>query len=301
MTHQVEVRPLSDEDDWEDLAVGHPLTWLFPFWKSLTGIEIAWFTGLLDGRAVGIAAGCPLPYAADGYGVGAVNVRPEARRQGVGTALFEATVDSVRGRVPGIQLNHAAVDAPALAAAAAWGLRETGRHQESVLDLTSLDRAAFEAKAAAPGVRIEPLPSFAEIDDEGWHELYAFVNARYREAPDAVGGEGLPYDEFRAMVSRPWMLATARDDAGAYLGFTVVMDHAAKPHGTNTFFTGVVAEARGRGIATALKCHQALLMADEGITSITTQNMEGNAPILAANRTLGFVPDFVYVDVVRDL
>ena len=42
-------------------------------------------------------------------------------------------------------------------------------------------------------------------------------------------------------------------------------------------------------------------MADEGISSITTQNMEGNAPILAANRTLGFVPDFVYVDVVRDL
>jgi hypothetical protein len=161
------------------------------------------FTGLLDGRAVG-------------------------------TALFEATVDSVRGRVPGIQLNHAAVDAPALAAAAAWGLRETGRHQESVLDLSSLDRAAFEAKAAAPGVRIEPLPSFAEIDDEAWHELCAFVNARYREAPDAVGGEGLPYDEFRAMVSRPWMLATARDDAGACLGFTVVMDHAAKPHGTNT-------------------------------------------------------------------
>ena len=170
-----------------------------------------------------------MPYAADGYGVGAVNVRPEARRQGVGTALFEATVDSVRGRVPGTQLNHAAVDRPASAAAAAWGLRETGRHQESVLDLTSLD----------------------------WHELYAFVNARYREAPDAVGGAGLPYDEFRAMGSRPWMLATARDGAGAYLGFTVVMDHAAKPHGTNTFFTGVVAEARGRGIATALKCHQA--------------------------------------------
>ena len=128
-----------------------------------------------------------------------------------------------------------------------------------------------------------------------------FVDARYVESPDAVGGDGLPYDEFRRMVKQPWMLATARDESGEYLGVTLVMEHRAKPRGTNTFFTGVVAEARGRGIAAALKCHQALLMADEGITSITTQNMKGNTPILAANRTLGFVPDFVYVDVVRDL
>lgn len=292
---------MSDDDDWEALATGHPLSWQFPFWKSLSGIEIAWFTGLLDGRPVGIAAGCPLPYAADGYGVGALNVRPDARRQGLGTVLFEATVDAVRGRVPGIQYNHGADDAPGAAAAAAWGLRETGRHQESVLDLTSLDRAAFQAKAVGAGVRIEQLPPFSEIDDRTWHDLYAFVAARSREAPDAVGGESLPYDEFRAMVTQPWMLLTARDDAGDHLGVTLVMDHAAKPRGMNTFFTGVVAEARGRGIATALKCRQALVMADHGMTSLTTQNMEGNEPILAANRTLGFVPDFVYVDVVLDL
>ena len=41
---------MSEDDDWEALSRGHPLTWLFPFRKSLTGIEIAWLTGLLDGR-----------------------------------------------------------------------------------------------------------------------------------------------------------------------------------------------------------------------------------------------------------
>lgn len=270
MTPLVEIRPMSEDDDWEALSLGHPLTWLFPFWKSLTGIEIAWFTGLLDGRPVGLAAACPLPFATGGYGVGAVGVRPEARRQGVGTALFEAAVDVVRGRVPGIQLNHAA---------------------------DSADGAA----AAATGVRIEPLPPLADIDDEAWHDLYVFVDARYKESPDAVGGDGLPYDEFRAMVKQPWMLATARDESGDYLGVTLVMDHRAKRTARTPSSPGVVAEARGRGIASALKCHQALLMADQGLTSLTTQNMEGNAPILAANRTLGFVPDFVYVDVVRDL
>jgi GNAT superfamily N-acetyltransferase len=299
MTPQVEVRPMSEDDDWEALAVGHPLSWLFPFWKTLNGID--WFTGLLDGRPAGLAAGCSLPYAADRYGVGALNVVPEARRHGLGTALYEATVEAVRGRAPGIQFNRAADDQAAEAAAAAWGLRETGRHQESVLDLTTFDRAAFEAKAAAPGVRIEPLPPLVEIDDRAWQDLYAFYDARSREAPDAVGGESLPYDEFRAMLHQPWMLATARDDAGGYVGITLVMDHPAKPEGANTFFTVVVGEGRGRGIATALKCHQALLMADVGVTSLTTQNMEGNEAILAANRTLGFVPDFVYVDLVLAL
>lgn len=302
MTHRVEVRPLTEDDDWQALDAGNPLSWQAPFWRSLTTIEIHWFAGLLDGRPVGLAAGCPVPYAGGGRGVGLVNVRPEARRHGVGTALLEAASAVVRGRLPGIQLNHVADDPETDAAVAAWGLREVARHQESVLDLTALDRAAFEARAAIPGVTIRPLPPFAEIDDQSWRELYEFVAARIVEAPDAAGGaEALPFDAFRTMLRAPWMCATAVDEDDRYLGVTFVMDRPFTAGATNTFFTGVAAGARGRGIASALKCRQALLMADEGVTRLFTQNMEGNAPILAANRTLGFVPDFVYVDVVRDL
>jgi GNAT superfamily N-acetyltransferase len=302
MTPQIEVRPLTGADDWEALDTGNPLAWQAPFWRSLTSVEIHWFVGLLGGRPVGLAAGCPLPYAAGGRGVGLVNVRPEARRHGVGTALLEAASAVVRGRLPGIQVSHVADHPDTDAAVAAWGLREVARHQESVLDLTTLDRAAFEARAAGTGVTIAPLPPFADMDDREWRDLHAFFAARYVEAPDAAGGgESLPYDEFRTMVRAPWMCATAVDDEGRYLGVTFVMDHPVEAGATNTFFTGVAAEARGRGIASALKCRQALRMADEGITRLSTQNMAGNEPILAANRRLGFVPDFVYVDVVRDL
>ena len=43
----------------------------------------------------------------------------------------------------------------------------------------------------------------------------------------------------------------------------------------------------------------ALAMADLGIGRLHTQNMEGNLPIIAANRALGFVRERGYVDVVR--
>ncbi|WP_269211213.1 hypothetical protein [Nocardioides sp. cx-169] len=42
-------------------------------------------------------------------------------------------------------------------------------------------------------------------------------------------------------------------------------------------------------------------MADYGVRAIYTQNMAGNDAILAANRTLGFVRDSGYCDVLVSL
>ena len=102
------------------------------------------------------------------------------------------------------------------------------------------------------------------------------------------------------MVDEPWMLLTARDGA-VLVGVTQVMRRPGDPSAMNTFFTGVIAAARGRGIATALKTRQALLMVDRGVARVFTQNMEGNEAILAANRALGFVRASGYVDVAQEL
>ena len=55
--------------------------------------------------------------------------------------------------------------------------------------------------------------------------------------------------------------------------------------------------ARGLGVATALKAQHALAMRARGHHAIYTQNMDENAPILAANDRLGFtvVPGFFSV------
>jgi GNAT superfamily N-acetyltransferase len=91
---------------------------------------------------------------------------------------------------------------------------------------------------------------------------------------------------------------TARD-GGTTIGFTSVVPRAGDPEATNTFFTGVHPAARGRGLAASMKARHALVMADRGIKRVYTQNMDGNEPILAANRSLGFRPHGGYVDVTE--
>jgi len=83
---------------------------------------------------------------------------------------------------------------------------------------------------------------------------------------------------------------------GRLVGMTAVMDRA-KDEALNTFFTGVRREARGSGLSTALKAQHALTMRARGHHRIFTQNMDQNAPILAANERLGFsvVPGYYAV------
>ena len=56
-------------------------------------------------------------------------------------------------------------------------------------------------------------------------------------------------------------------------------------------------DARGAGLSTALKAQHALVMRARGHHRIYTQNMDQNAPILAANDRLGFtvVPGYYAV------
>lgn len=297
----VTVRRMTDEDDLGAVNVGNPMGWQAVWWQDLTvTMDIAWFIGLVDGVPAGFAAVCPLPVAAGGNGAAIVHVLPEYRRRGLGGALRGAVEDVARGQRPGLTYSYVEGDADGEGAARAWRLPVVGRHQESVLDLGVVDQEHYLAKSIVPGVVISEL-SIGDTDDAAWRSLHEFVQARLREAPDSTDGGGdLPYESFRDMVDEPWMLLAARDGA-VLVGVTQVTRRPGDPSAMNTFFTGVTPAARGRGIASALKTRQALLMAERGVERVFTQNMEGNDAILAANRTLGFVRASGYVDVAGDL
>lgn len=301
---RVSVRSLTEDDDLGALTEGDPLAWQADWWQDMeqkTGIAAHWFVACLDDKPVGYAAGLPLAVGVGGTAHAIMNVVPRARRRGVGAALKAAVEDALRGQFPGVVFGYDDKAEDAIAVAAAWSLEEVGRHHESVLDLQKIDREAFAAKAAAPGVELRHLPPLADIDDAQWAELHAYVQERFLEAPDSADGGGeLRFEVFRVQITEPWMLFEAIED-GVRLGVTFVMRHPEKHESVNTFFTGVNPEARGRGIAIALKSAQALHMAELGVPSIYTQNMVGNEPILAANRTMGFVRDSGYVDVLVPL
>jgi GNAT superfamily N-acetyltransferase len=295
---RVTVRPLADDDDLDALDDGNPLAWMTAWWRNLPELEFHWYVALLDDEPVGLGAVAPLPIAAGGCGAGVLNVIPRARRGGVATTMRRTLEDKARGRVPGVVYTYLAGDPDAEAATRAWALQEVGRHHESVLDLASVDRALLSRKADVPELVVATLGPLEAIDQDEWTALHGFVQDRFREAPDSAEGGGLlPFDVFRGLIREPWMLMTAHLD-GVLVGVTLVVPRPGRTDATNTFFTGVLPEARGRGIATALKAAQALTMADLGIVALYTQNMDGNEPILAANRTLGFRRGSVHVDVL---
>ncbi|MCW2756208.1 MAG: acetyltransferase [Marmoricola sp.] len=295
------VRAMNDGESIESLNVGNPHAWVAARWREIDTPEvpISWFVGLLDDRPVGWAAAAPFPFAQGGLGKALIQVLAPSRRRGVGAALRETVEEVVRAAgLPGVQASHDTQDPDAVAAVATWGLCEVARHQESVLDLTAIDRVAFTLQAATAGVELAVIPDSRDMSETDWQRLHTFVEARHREAPDSADGGGdLPYRTFREAMSEPWMVALASEH-GRWIGCACVLRRSGTPDVANTAFTGVVRDARGRGIATALKCHQSIVMADHGLARLYTQTMDGNEPILAANRTLGFRIVGEYADVV---
>jgi hypothetical protein len=79
-----------------------------------------------------------------------VYVLPEARRRGVGRALFETLVDETRAHgLPGVKAEMPDDDPASLATALSWECSEVGHHRESVLDLATIDDA-LDLRPAAP-------------------------------------------------------------------------------------------------------------------------------------------------------
>ncbi|HVV77676.1 MAG TPA: GNAT family N-acetyltransferase [Mycobacteriales bacterium] len=284
----VEVRLLDADDDFDALNVGNPMAPTAMFlWRSRRphDPESHWFAGLLDSVPVGFAAARSVPVTAAGYGSAIIAVRPEARRRGVASALREAVAEACRGRVPGVGYRCLAGHADTAATIAAWNLEITDKSIESVLDLREIDRGAYELMAAAPGVGMR---TAGDLDEASWREVYDFVADRFRETPDFGGaGQGPRYEAFRAMLPQPWMVLLGYE-SGRLIGVTFAGYRAGDAAEVNTILTGVVADARGRGVATGLKARHALMLADRGVARIYTQNMAGNAPIRAANEHMGF-------------
>jgi GNAT superfamily N-acetyltransferase len=295
------VRDLTAAEDLTALIELDPLGWEVHQWFALAGslpdYDMFRWAAEDDGALVGYCLAVPYPFAAGGYGMSLMFVHPDHRRRGIGGEFRRRIHDGFRGRVPGVMMHRVEGIDDSDAAAAAWGLRETGRHQESFLDLTTFDRSRFEELGQADGIEFVPLRE--DLDDAGWQGLCDYAEQRFLESPDSGGdAEFLPITAFRAALPDSWMLMTAEQD-GRPVGITFVVRRPGTEHDTNTWFTGVSPEARGRGLSTALKARQAIVMADAGIETLYTQNMDGNEPILRANRTLGFQTGLRLVDGVE--
>lgn len=299
----VVLRDVRDDDDLDAINAGCTVWFGGGQLRELMAVEDgtpkAMWVAELDGVAAGFAQALGAGVSDGHRGIAYVWVRPESRRRGVGTALWRAVLEvAAPDRVPGVMVQPDDKDATTLEVALAHGLTRRGLHLESELDLSRVEELRHLAAAPrAPGVELRPLPDDGE---QPWRDFAEVFHRLMRDTPDnADGAEDMPYAIMRTLLKEPWQVFGAWSD-DRLVGFTSVMVRDAEAGRLNTMLTAVDRDRRGLGLGTALKTAHALALHEAGWSTVVTQNMEGNAAILASNRTLGFVPTLGKRDLAFD-
>ena len=187
------------------------------------------------------------------------------------------------------------------------GYEVVERRWESTLDLRRCDlndlRAAVE-QSASSGVRILSIAALAAERSDWKHDLHRLYTAVEQDVPAPFPIQEVPFGDFevlslgRRLVRDGFFVALDGDEL---VGLTEPQLVDEVPHAIDQNLTGVRADHRGRGIATALKARAAIWAVQAGYTSIRTQNAQSNVGMLAVNDRLGFKRDRATIEYLKDL
>lgn len=210
--------------------------------------------------------------SAAGNALAMARVLPEARKRGIGSALVEAARErataigreSIWGRVR---------DAESLAFAEKRGFRELTR------EITVLRELRPGDGEAAPGI--------VPLRDEHLQQAYEVWAECLPEIHVPLVGEVPPYEEWleqEAGADGPALVALDGDRVVGYARLCQTGLSHRLEHG----LTAVRHSHRRRGLGSALKQAQIKWAADNGYRELTSEMVEGNAPMRALNERLGY-------------
>ncbi len=209
-----------------------------------------------------------------------IQVPPEDRRRGIGSALATAVTERCAELGAGRLLVVVGDDSASQTFATKRGFTIGRRMSHSAADLTT----AREPVAPPEGLRVA---TYDELDPQ---QLYdAEVQVR-DDDPSGLSG-GPAYEEWvRTSWSNPdnrYDLSVAVLDGDRVLSFvTTTADPDRKMIWSN--LTGTIPAARGRGLAKVVKSVALARSRDAGFTVASTGNDAANEPMLAVNRWLGY-------------
>jgi GNAT superfamily N-acetyltransferase len=216
-----------------------------------------------------------------------VRVLREARRRGVGSALFCAISEHARsiGRT-GLYTIVRLDDVDSNAYLGKRGFEEVLRLEE-----VSLPLAVAQPDTTPPdGVQIVP---FGTEFDERVHPIAIEID---RDIPTAHPIAPLALDDWRRRMLGPGVLrelsfvAVAEDDV---VGYAIVGE--AEPGVADHWITGVVRDWRGRGLARALKAVQIDAARRAGLQELRSEYESENAPMRRINQRLGYRPRLTWL------
>jgi len=224
-----------------------------------------------------------------------VLIRPERRRQGLGTALLERVIERAR-ELGVVTLRSDHETAAGAAFAARFGAVDEQRVVRSLLPLQTA-----ELPEPRPADRFRLVNWLTRVPDE---HVDAYVRARVAmdDAPAPEGMDFPTWDEGKIRASEESLVKRGRE-----MRLTVAMAHDGEigaftelRHSSGSVLaltddTGTVAEHRGKGLARAVKLESLRRLRDDHpeIEAVTTRNAEENAAMRGLNTSIGFRPTVV--------
>jgi len=219
------------------------------------------------------------------------------RQRGIGAQLYDNALDFAIGHgAAALESEVREDDASGLRFARHRGFAIARHIFESAIDLAAFDEKPFDGlleDVQAGGVRFLSLADVA-MDPGYFRQLYE-VNYRAVLDDPASTGNWVSFEEFERTVRGaswfdPYGQIMALDAAsGAVIGLAAVgfFEHTNR---ASNMITGVDRAYRGRRIALALKLLTIRYAKARGSDAIVTNNDSQNAPMLAINHKLGYVP-----------
>jgi mycothiol synthase len=231
-----------------------------------------------------------------------VNVHPEARRRGHGTALLDAVRERARLRGVRVLIGAHATEA-GRRFAAGKGAKDTLREVRSLLRLP-VEAAAQPVDRYRIRSWVGPTPE--ELLDSFAHAREAINDAPFPSDEEREVWDGARVRHLEAALEqreRDIRVTVALDAQDEVVAVTELRVSRIPGAVANTEDTAVVAEHRREGLARWIKLESLrALQADRpDVRLVTTVNAEQNEPILALNRALGFSPVSVQTSCVLEV
>jgi mycothiol synthase len=234
-----------------------------------------------------VGVGCVAPTDSSGRLYVGVRVLPEARRRGIGSALYELVVDHARRLGPEWLSTMVSGGEPeALAWAERRGCEEYGRQVELVREL-----GGGERRPEPPdGIRV------VELTEDLYDAAYELTQEAWEDLPTEVKVDAPSYEVWLE-EEVPGPVAFVALDDGAVVGFAALLERG--PGLLEHGLTATRRTHRRRGIATALKRTEIAWAAEQGYRELITFTQDRNEGMQAINLALGFRPEPPWISMRR--
>jgi GNAT superfamily N-acetyltransferase len=224
-----------------------------------------------------------------------VVVDPAERGKGIGAKLYDHALTIAQGE-GAAYLSADVIDSdPASQRFAEKRGFQLNHHLfESTVDLRAFDETRFAGViegVQAGGIRLFSLADAGDTP-EARHKLWQVNYQCYLDDP-ASSGEFPNFEEFNNIFNTSaWFRPEGQllaADGEQVIGLSAV-GHFRENNEAYNLMTGVMADYRGRKIALALKVLALRAAQSWGVDCVRTNNDSTNAPMLAINRKLGYLP-----------